>query len=285
MLRLLPVAVIILVCLASCQTESYHPLTLEAHERLGATEGGQLLMQVLDAHGGLDAWHAAATSSYIWEMSSPGFLLRSRITADNRTRHIYHDILAMGTGSDPVDVSGRMAWNGTDAWISPDSLSLNPRFWAETGYYFQSIPFVLADPGINYELLPDEDLDGVSHPMLKCTFGDGVGDAPGDHYSLYVHPETNTISGIRYRSTFGRGRPSPDEPVRENLIMYTDYVTVDGLVVPSRFTWHSFSDGVKGEPSGTQALATEISFSAPFDSTQLIMPEGGRVQPMPPVSP
>ena len=276
---------IALVFWAACQTESPNPQMSEVEQRLAATDGGQLLMQVLDAHGGIDAWNAAATSSYIWEMSSSGFLLRSRITADNRSRHIYHDILALGTGDEPLPVDGRMAWDGTDAWISPDTLGLNPRFWAETGYYFQSIPFVLADPGIRYEILPDETLDGITHRMLKCTFDHGVGDAPGDHYTLYIHPETHTVSGIRYRSTFGSGRPSPYEPVRENLIMYTDYVTVDGLMVASRFTWHIFNDGVKGEAAGTQARATEISFTVPFDTTQLIMPADGRIQAMPPAAP
>ena len=283
MMRLLPLIAVIAV--ASCQMAPTNSSTREAEERLSATEGGQLLLQALDAHGGLDAWFAAATSSYVWEMSNPGFLLRSRITADNRSRHIYHELLALGTRDAPVQVSGRMAWDGSDAWISPDSLALNPRFWAETGYYFQSIPFVLADPGVRYEVLPGEELDGVSHRMIKCTFDDGVGDAPGDHYTLYIHPESHTISAIRYNSTFGQGRPAPDEPVRENLIMYTDYVTVDGLTVPSRFTWHSFSDGARGEPAGTQALASEISFTVPFDTTQLIMPEDGRIQPMPPATP
>ena len=284
-MRLLLLTLMVVVGLSACQTATMHPLTTDVEQRLSATEGGQLLLEVLNAHGGLDAWHAAATSSYVWEMSSPGFLLRSHITADNRSRHIYHDLLAMGTPEAPISVAGRMAWNGKEAWVSPDSLQLNPRFWAETAYYFQSIPFVLTDPGVRYEILPDEMLDGVAHHMLKCTFDDGVGDAPGDHYSLYIHPDSKTVSGLRYRSTFGRERPSPDEPVRENLILYHDYVTVDGLTVPSQFTWYSFGDGVKGEPSGTRALATEISFTAPFDSLQVIMPTDGRVQDMPPLVP
>jgi len=282
-MRFIPL--IALMIWASCQMEAPNPQTSEVEQRLGATEGGQLLLQVLEAHGGLDTWQAIATSSYVWEMRNPGFMLRSRITADNRSRHIYHEILSLGSGDEPQPVAGRMAWNGTDAWISPDTLALNPRFWAETGYYFQSIPFVLADPGIRYEILPDETLDGITHRMLKCTFDDGIGDAPGDHYTLYIHPESHTVSGIRYRSTFGSGRPASDEPVYENLIMYTEHVTIDGLTVASRLIWHTFEEGVKGEAAGTQARATEISFTVPFDTTQLIMPADGRIQAMPPVIP
>ncbi len=47
---------------------------------------------------------------------------------------------------------------------------INPRFWATTPYYFQLIPFVLADPGLRYEALPSADLDGVPHEMVRVGY-------------------------------------------------------------------------------------------------------------------
>ena len=283
---------ITLVLLASfvgwigCQSDSdpltvgSDPLTVDAEARLSSSEGGQLLLDALNAHGGLDAWHAATTSAFVWEFFGNNFLIKSRMVAHNRTRQIYHDLLALGSPDAPVTMQARMAWDGTDAWVSPDSTPTNPRFWATTAYYFQSIPFVLADPGLRYELLPNEDLDGTEHRLVKCTFDDGVGDSPGDHYTLYVHPTTNRVSAIRYNATFGRGRPAPDESIRETLFYYLDYETIDGLTVPTRFEGYEFNEGVRGDLR-TEAIASEISFTAPFDSTKLVMPPDGRIQPMP----
>ena len=256
-----------------------------ARARLEASDGGQLVLRAIEAHGGLEAWYSAPTSAYAWEYSNMGmnFRFKSSLVANNQTRQVYHDLLALGTPDSAASVTGRFAWDGTDAWISPDTLSRpNPRFWATTGYYFSSIPFVLADPGLRYEPMPDEDLDGVSYEMVKVGYDDGIGDSPGDTYTLYVHKETGQVDAIRYTVTYGRGRPSG--PVRETLFLYEDYVTVDGLTVPTRFRGFTFVDGQKGE-FRNEAWVTDISFRQPFDESKLMMPEGGRIQPMPEANP
>ena len=241
------------------------------------------MLRAIEAHGGLEAWYNAPTSAYSWEYSNVGSNMRfkSYLVADNNTRQVYHDLQTLGTPDDPQPIEGRFAWDGTHAWISPDTLQRpNPRFWATTGYYFESIPFVLADPGVRYEKMPDEDLDGIAHEMVKTSYDDGVGDSPGDTYTLYVNKETGLVDAIRYTVTFGRDRPAPDAPMRENLFYYQDYVTVDGLTVPTRFRGYRFADGQKGD-FRNEAWVSDISFRQPFDASMMEMPEGGRVQPMP----
>ena len=39
----------------------------EARARLTAGEGGQMVLDVIEKHGGLEAWYAASTSAYPWE--------------------------------------------------------------------------------------------------------------------------------------------------------------------------------------------------------------------------
>lgn len=287
-MRILITALLAVICLFGCNMESESGqngsessrLTAETEARLSATEGGQMVLRAIEAHGGLDAWHNAETSAYIWGFSGS---MRSRLVAHNRTRQIYHDILAFAD----EEVQGRvqMAWDGSEAWVYPDSLMevVNPRFMATTGYYFQSIPFVLADSGLHYEVLAPALLDSVEHQIVRVTFGDGIGDAYGDHYTLYIHPETYMVSALRYRSTFGRGRPTIDENMRETLLYYKDYVTVDGLITPTRFEGYGFSEGIRG-PQYYGAESSEHSFSEPFDASRLAMPDGGRVQPMPPAA-
>jgi hypothetical protein len=255
----------------------------EAEARLSASEGGRLVLRAIEAHGGLEAWYGAPTSAYAWEYSnlSADLRFKSYMMADNGTRRVYHDLLELGTPDSTAAVRGRFAWDGTDAWISPDSIDrINPRFWATTGYYFESIPFVLADPGLRYDLLPPDTLDGRPYDMVKVSFDDGVGDSYGDTYTLYVNPETGLVDAIRYTVTYGRGRPAEDQPVRETLLAYEGYVTVDGLTVATHFRGFSFADGVKGAPR-SEAWATDISFRKPFDASRLERPEGARIQPAP----
>ncbi len=250
-------------------------LAEETQARLMETEGGTMLLRAIDAHGGLNAWHNAETSSYIWGF--PG--AESQMVAHNRTREVYHDILSMG--GNPAPDGTQMVWDGTDAWVYPDSLEINARFMATTGYYFQSIPFILADPGIRYEVLTPALLDGVEHDLVRATFDDGVGDAPGDHYTLYIHPETNMVNALRYRSTYGQGRPAIDENMSETLLYYKDYVTVDGLTVPSHFEGYGFSEGRK-EDKYYEAFSRNHSYTQPFDKSRLSMPDSGaRIIPMP----
>lgn len=265
-----------MIVLGCSQTESIeNPLTIEVTQRLMATDGGQLLLRSLDAHGGLDAWHNAETSSYVWGF---GGGLQSKMVAHNRTRQVYHDVMMIG--EDNLPSGAEMAWDGTQAWAYPDSLPTSARFMATTGYYFQSIPFILADPGIQYEILPPALLDSMEHKLLRVTFDDGVGDAPGDHYTLYIHSETYRVNAIRYRSTFGSGRPPIDDNMRETLLYYKDYVDVDGLTVPTNFEAFGFYDGLKGDKY-YEAASREHSYTQPFDESRLLMPDGARIDPSP----
>ena len=258
-------------------------LAVEAQARLNASDGGRMVLRAIDAHGGLEAWFNAPTSSYSWEYSNAGSNIRFKtyLVANNQTREVYHELLELGTPDDPKPVQGRFAWDGEDAWISPDTLKQpNPRFWATTGYYFESIPFILADPGIDYEVMPDESLEDKSYDMVKITYKDGIGDSSGDQYILYINKETSMVDAIRYTVTFGRGRPEAGAPVRETLFYYEDYTEVDGLTVPTRFRGFNFENG-QITSFKNEAWAADISFKRPFDESRLIMPPNGRVQAMP----
>lgn len=256
----------------------------EARVRLMASDGGQMLLDVIENHGGLDAWYAAPTSAYSWEYSNFGSDMRFKtsLVADNATRRIYHRITTLGTPEAVEDVDGRMAWDGQDAWISPASIEqINPRFWSATGYYFESIPFILADPGVNYRVFPPEEHDGINYQRVTAYYDPNVGDTPGDTYTLFINPDTGMLDVVLYTVTYGRpyqpGDDWPPEPTRGNFFRYSDYVTVDGLTVPTRFRGYAYSDGEVGDLRN-EAWASDFSFTEVFDETQLSMPADGRLQ-------
>ncbi len=255
-----------------------------ARNRLAANEGGQLVLRAIEAQGGLAAWYRAPTSSYTWEYANTGadIQFKSFLVADNQTRHVYHDLMTLGPYDDPQSVDARFAWNGEVAWMYPDSISQpNPHFWATTGYYFEQIPFVLADPGLTFERLPDETLDGTTYRLVKASYSEGIGYSDDDTYTLYVHPETGRVDAIRYTVTYGRDVPS-DADVSETLFYYEDYMTVDGLTVPTHFRGYTFADGERGA-FRNEAWADSISFRRPFDASRLDPPDGARIVEPPPV--
>ena len=276
------VAAVVAIVVTSCGDASavgdhVARMVSDAQTRLEASEAGRTVARAIDAAGGLEAWYSAPTSAYTWEYANVGSntQFKSYLVADNLSRRIYHDLLTVGDYGEPRDIEGRFAWDGTDAWMWPAEIeNPNPRFWAATGFYFSSMPFVLADPGVVFESLPDAELDGEMYDMVRAGFEDGVGDA-SDNYTLYVDKETGQVRAIRYTVTYG-GRPARGE----SLFYYNDYTTVDGLTVPTHFRGFQFVDGEKGE-FRNEAWVTDISFRQPFDDSRLAMPEGGRIQPLP----
>jgi len=254
----------------------------EARSRLEGSEAGELLLAAIEAHGGLETWYAAPTTSFCWEYSNPGMPIRFKTcgTVDNQTRRAYHEIVELGTPDEPEPYEGRFAWDGEKAWIYPaDTPKVNPRFWALTGFYFQQIPFVLADPGVACETLPDAELDDETFSMIECGFQSGVGDSPGDTYKLYLDQADNTVHAIRYTVTYGQD-PSEVEDPRETLFYYEELKAADGLTTARRYDGYWFDEGAKGEFKN-EAWATELSYTKPFDESQLKMPEGAKVQPPP----
>ncbi|MDX1419597.1 MAG: hypothetical protein R3181_06475 [Rubricoccaceae bacterium] len=251
-----------------------------AQARLDASAGGRLVLRAIDAHGGLEAWYRAPTSAFTWGYANQevGLAFASSLVADNRTRQVYHDLHTLGPYAEPRPVEGRFAWDGTDAWIAPASAHIppfNPRFWATTGYYFELIPFVFADPGLRYERLPADTLDGRLHERVRVTFEPGTGDSPLDAYTVYLDPETSRVAAVRYIVTYGRIEGLTEVP-DETLLRYEGYVTVDGLTVPTRLRGYPVVEGRAG-PQVSEAWADSLSFRRPFDPSRLEAPAGARV--------
>jgi hypothetical protein len=256
----------------------------DARERLTQNEGGERVLRAIEAHGGLAAWYRAPTSSYVWEYANQEADLHfaSFMIVDNRTRRAYHDLLRSGPYGESETVDARFAWDGERAWIAPPDIEQpNPRFWALSGFYFQQIPFVFADPGVNYDALPDDSIDGTPHDMVRITFGDNVGDAPDDSYTLYLDKETGQVDAIRYTVTFGRD-VGPDADPSETFFDYQDFVTVNGLTVPTLFEGYAYSKAEgPGDTRKSRAVADSISYRRSFEPARLDPPDNARFVSLP----
>jgi len=287
--RSAPLLLVFLLTLAACESpeapteeeqaaQAVEQQVVEATERLSQNAGGELVKRAIEAHGGLEAWYRAPTSSYTWEYANVDADLRFKtfLVADNQTRDVYHDLLVTGSYDDPDTVDAQFAWDGQEAWIYPEDIERpNPAFWGISGYYFQQIPFVLADPGVNYELLPDEELNGTTYEMVRTYFGADVGASPGDAYTLYVHPETGQVDAIRYTVSYGRDVP-PNADLPETMLFYEDFVTVDGLTTATTYRGYDFTEDGEQGAFKNEAFADSLSFTRSFDPDRMEAPDGAR---------
>ena len=175
-----------------------------------------------------------------------------------------------------------MVWDGSHAWVSPAASEQKmARFHLLTWPYFFAVPFKLQDPGTHLEDLGLVKMGENEYSAAKLTFGENVGDAPDDWYIVYTDPKTSVVQGLAYIVTYGKNdaAAATSEP---HGIRYHDYVTVAGLAVPTRWTFHDWSEvsgfgeeiGGEAKLSNVELLASipEGHFSKPADCREDVLP-------------
>jgi hypothetical protein len=149
----------------------------------------------------------------------------------------------------------QLVFDGEHAWVSPDSARFDKaRFHLLTWPYFCAVPFKLRDGGVRVGWMGDQPLGGRSLPALRLTFAPGTGDAPRDWYILYRDGETDLLKAMAYIVTYGKAPGDrPDDP---HAITYDDHVTVQGVTIPTRWTFFDWvpGKGISGDPRGRATL-------------------------------
>ncbi len=246
----------------------------EARERLASTPAGREVWAAIDAHGGLEAWLAASTLAFTFDyqpLDAPERRMHTRNRVDHWSARARQDEREGGAGAEAT-----LGWDGREAWImpAPEAFPTTARFWALTPYYFVGMPFVAADPGVNITALPDAELDGVAHRLVKLSYGEGIGDAPDDYYILYLHPETHRLAALRYVVSypgfFPEGGHSP-----EKLMRYDGWHDAGGLRLAGTldtFRWDA--EAGRLGPLVTRIVVSEIAVGETWSRSIFARPEG-----------
>jgi hypothetical protein len=243
---------------------------MNATERLAASEAGRVVLTAIDAHGGLANWYAAGPLAFQFRYEGTG---RPAVDTDQtidtwRSRAVHR---VTGSTND-----AQFGWDGRRAWTLSvgDDMPTNPRFWSLTPYYFVAMPFVLADPGVELELLEPEVLQGSSHDVVRVTFAEGTGDAPDDFYLLYFDQNTHLVGGLRYVVSypgfFPDGGHSP-----EKIMEYSAPTTVDGITFATDYRSWMWVDGTRADESA-HAVMSNIRF-LPWATGQFDPPEDATI--------
>ena len=178
-----------------------------------------LLMQSINAHGGLDKWYNNGPLKFRWKYfmldKGPDVIVDSVQTVDPKTLAAIHEV----PGKDI-----KFGFNAGQYWITPKEANFTPpaRFWTLTPFYFVGIPFVFNDPNALFEVLPETmAFEGKDYTQLKISYNSAAGDSPEDYYVLLIDPQTNLVKGTYYIVTSKLVAPNGPGPEK--------FLTLDGL--------------------------------------------------------
>ncbi|MTI39455.1 DUF6503 family protein [Fulvivirga lutimaris] len=249
----------------SCQPTSKEEntaTTLESTES-PQIEYPELLQKALDAHGGLEKWNSYNSLQY--QLSSTlGEEKTETQLIDLKSRKV----LIKGD-------SFKLGMDGEQVWVSPNKEAfgtMSARFYHNLIFYFFSIPYVLADPGIQYKDLGTVTLDSTSYRALKVSYNEGVGDADDDFYIAHFNPETFRMEMLLYTVTYFSG----EKHENYNALKY-DWQQVNGLWLPSGFTGYKYTDGVIGDVRYQSEFTNVILSEEKPDQSLFDMPANSEI--------
>jgi hypothetical protein len=233
-----------------------------AEETAMAPDVPRVVLDMIDAHGGMVAWRGAGTVSFEDEFSTPASPPTvSRVMVEQRSRRAYIDF--PGT-----DMS--IAWDGKRAWGVNWTAPYPPRFLALLNYYFVNLPWLTMDPGVKLRASGTGTVrgDSTACAVVMMTFEPGTGDTPEDYYRLYIDPATKRLRACDYVVTYSSLLPEGVEHSPEHHLVYETFDTVNGLVVPTAYTVY------EGDSLYATCKVRNWAFGATFDPSRMAMPEG-----------
>lgn len=244
-----------------------------AEEKLNSTEGGKLVWQSMQAHGGLENWFNKGVISFRFDyMPLKGGERKSISQIDIWNNKAVHQ--------DVLDSEDSFGWDGENAWLHRNDtlqFSYDVKFWALTPYYFLGQPFIFDGEGVQIEKLADLTFEGKAYDAVKITFDAGTGDAPDDYYINLYEKETHLLKVLKYivsyPAYFKDGGHSPEK----TMVLY-DLVDIEGIKLPTRYETIMFKD--KTDSLGmkvTDVIASQIAFLPTLENKYFEMPDGAEL--------
>ena len=221
---------LLLLLWATCQTPDKAQEVNSSQVEDTAKSLPEALQQVLQAHGSLDQWrHMKAL--YFEIVKEP-----------QNEKHF----IQLQERLDRVEGSNfTMGYDGQDVWMEADTAYKgNAEFYHNLMFYFYAMPFVLADPGINYQQAEPLVVEGQRYPGIAVSYNDGIGTSSKDEYLLYYHPETFEMAWLGYTATYF----SNERSTEFNWIKYAAWDTFNGLKLPTTLNWYNHDQGLPTQP-------------------------------------
>lgn len=254
---------ILLVAITSCKdkkVETKSPAEDKSETKTEPTQPKypENLMNVWNAHGGLDNWKQMRTLEFSLEKPD-GYEIT---TTDLKERYSLIEMPKHTIGFD-----GESVWmkNADNTKFEGD-----PKFYYNLMFYFYAMPFVLADNGINYSEGKPLTMDGKTYPGIQISYTSGVGESPDDEYVLYYDTDTNRMAWLGYTVTY-----FTKEKAKEwHFIKYADWQEVDGLLLPKLLTWYNVENNVPTTKRNDVEFSHVSLTTDKMNLRMYMMPEG-----------
>ncbi|MCB0629313.1 MAG: DUF6503 family protein [Saprospiraceae bacterium] len=227
-----------------------------------------LVQEMIQTMGGLDRWHALQDLEYTYTYRNPASgkqdVSLERYVYDGELSWARYDehsqsLMPEQAGEIIQGFDGQNAWMTYEGELMTDPQYTNrAMFSRKTNFYWLNMMYKLLDPGVQHEMLEDQDRNGTTYHRVKVTFGDSVGDAQ-DTYVLYINPQTKLVDYFLFTvMAFNRSAP---------LFMEVKYGEVDGLKFPveRRYAPSDWEGNVNEGANWMEALSGDIKLNTGID--------------------
>lgn len=252
----------ILACKQSLKNEEKEP-QISMEEKMDDHAFPEALSKVFDAHGRLELWKRQRTLSFV--LPNPELPETHTIDLWSRKDRMDTDQFSLG-------------FDGKQVWLLDPQKNYrgDPAFYHNLMFYFQAMPFVLADDGIVYTAAEDLEFGGKSYPGIQIGYKTGVGASSKDEYFIHFDPETHQMAWLGYTVTYMTGEHSDNF----RWIHYNEWQEVDGVLLPKAITWHNYEGRTILEAKNT-VLFENVSLSEePKPDSFYAKPEGAEFIPL-----
>ena len=244
-----------LITIMSCQQPKLRTLQTKSKK----IEYPAAFAKVLEAHGGMDAWNKMHGLSY--DMVNGEKYERQIIDLKDRRERIEGENFIVG-------------YDGQNYWVEADtSYKGNPIFYKNLIFYFYAMPFVLADPGINYTTVDPLLFDNVSYPGIRVDYEDGVGISPKDEYYIYYDPATYEMEWLAYTVTYF----SKEKSEKLGWIRYDDWQKIEGILLPNSMGWFKSDDMLPTEQRNRRSFNNVKLVDTEMPASTFAKTEGAKI--------
>ena len=166
------------------------------------------------------------------------------------------------------DLKGKMdqGYNGKDFWVKLDGQEISDSaaiasatFTRKTNFYWFAMMQKLLDPGINYEYLGQESVDGKMYDLVKITFS-AADDVATDIYQLYINPKTHLVDQFLFTVV--------SKNVTDPILMRVTYENIDGILLTTlrKYTKSDWDANVINDV-WVEEITKDIKFNQNLDKT------------------
>ena len=193
----------------------------------------ELVYNMVQKVGNYDKWWAKKDVVYTYTYTTP----------DNKTdvsteKYIFDGELSYAAYQQHertlADLEGpiEQGYDGKNFWLKhqgeylqDDKLMNRVIFNRKTNYYWFAMMPKLLDPGLNYEYVKQDTIDGKTYDVVKVSF-DLNNEEPADIYQLYINQETALVDQFLFTVAYF--------DVQDPLLMKVQYEEIDGLLIPTK---------------------------------------------------